>query len=267
MTLAAQVTRGRLAGKAADPPPHLDSGAADKLVPWPAGPFSTPESRSSNRSLLAAGLTSGAFAVFCMSSPMFGISNAVAYELLMVNAKREQPSPIGEFLGPSRWIDVRGIAEEKWCPEEGRQVLEMLRKLAAPGRSHWEPDAPDLYIVTPFVVVAERLRKLVEESAFLVWTDDPRDWTFERIGTVHTVQGREAEAVIFILGAPAPGQAGARAWAGSKPNLLNVAVSRAKERLYVVGNRELWRQAGLFSELDDRLPPSSVAEDDVDRAE
>jgi hypothetical protein len=196
------------------------------------------------------------------SEPMFGISNAVAYEFLMVNAKREQPSPIGELLGPSRWTDVRGIAEEKWCPEEGRQVLEMLRKLAAPGRSHWKPGGPDLYIVTPFVVVAERLRKLVEESALLVWTDNPRDWTFERIGTVHTVQGREAEAVIFILGAPAPGQTGARVWAGSKPNLLNVAVSRAKERLYVVGNRELWRQAGLFSELDDRLPPAGVAEDD-----
>ena len=55
-----------------------------------------------------------------------------------------------------------------------------------------KPGAPDLYIVTPFVVVADRLRKLVEESALLVWTDDPRRWTFERIGTVHTVQGREA---------------------------------------------------------------------------
>ncbi|HYN19631.1 MAG TPA: ATP-binding protein [Thermoanaerobaculia bacterium] len=190
------------------------------------------------------------------SEPMFGISNAVAYEYLMVNAKREGPSPIGELLSPSRWIDVQGSAEEKWCPEEGRKVLELLRKLAAPGPSHWKPGEPDLYIVTPFRRVAERLRKLVEESALLVWTDDPRRWTFERIGTVHTVQGREAEAVIFVLGAPAPGQTGARAWAGERPNLINVAVTRAKERLYVVGNLGLWRTAGLFSELDARLPLS-----------
>lgn len=190
------------------------------------------------------------------SEPMFGISNAVAYEYLMVNAKREGPSPIGDLLGPSRWVDVRGSAEEKWCPEEGRQVLKLLRKLAYPDLTHRKPDPPDLYIVTPFVVVAERLRKLVEESALLVWTDAPRRWTLERIGNVHTVQGREAEAVIFVLGAPAPNQNGARAWAGGRPNLINVAVTRAKERLYVVGNRDLWRQAGLFSELDARLPPS-----------
>jgi len=189
------------------------------------------------------------------SEPMFGISNAVAYDHLMVNAKREQPSPIGEILGPSRWIDVKGSAEEKWCPEEGRAVLKLLRKLAYPDFTR-KPDAPDLYVVTPFVVVADRLRKLVEESALLVWTEEPRRWTYERIGTVHTVQGREAEAVIFVLGAPAPGQTGARAWAGGRPNLINVAVTRAKERLYVVGNRELWRQAGLFRELDARLPPS-----------
>jgi superfamily I DNA and/or RNA helicase len=73
--------------------------------------------------------------------------------------------------------------------------------------------------------------------------------------TVHTVQGREAEAVIFVLGAPAPAQTRARGWAGGKPNLPNVAVTRAKEVLYVIGNRALWRDAGLVRELDGRLPP------------
>jgi hypothetical protein len=145
------------------------------------------------------------------SEPMFGISNAVAYEHLMVNAKREGTSAIGELLGPSRWIDVRGSAEEKWCPEEGREVLSLLQRLAHPRHT------PDLYIVTPFVVVAERLRDLAEKCGLLVWTDDPRRWTRERIGTVHTVQGREADAVLFVLGAPAPTQRGARAWARPWP--------------------------------------------------
>ena len=71
---------------------------------------------------------------------------------------------------------------------------------------------------------------------------------------MHVVQGREAEAVIFVLGASALQQTGARNWAGARPNLLNVAVSRAKEALYVVGNRPLWREAGLFRELDARMP-------------
>ena len=180
---------------------------------------------------------------------MFSISNAVAYERLMVNAKISARSPIRDLLGPSRWMDIRGSGVDKWCPEEGVQALGLLRSISEARL------APDLYIVTPFVVVQDNLRKLIRESGILAgWTDEPWEWVRERIGTVHTVQGREAEAVIFVLGAPLPNQTGARGWAGGMPNLLNVAVSRAKEALYVIGNRQLWRNAGLFSELSARLP-------------
>lgn len=183
------------------------------------------------------------------SEPMFGISNTIAYERLMVQVKPESPSRIGEVLGPSNWFDVQGSAAEKWCPEEGEIVLSLLRRLAE------TEIVPDLYLITPFVVVADNLRRLVRASGVLErWTEDPWNWVSERIGTVHTVQGREAEAVILVLGAPAVTQTGARGWAGGFPNLLNVAVTRAKERLYVVGNRNLWRQAGLFGVLDARLP-------------
>lgn len=185
------------------------------------------------------------------AEPMFSISNAIAYERLMVSAKAAGHSEIGGILGPSAWIDVNGSAAEKWCPEEGEIVLTLLRRLPA-------TPAPDIYIITPFVIVAENLRRLVRESGVLVnWTDDPYRWVSEHVGNVHTVQGREAEAVILVLGAPGIHQAGARNWAGGRPNLLNVAVTRAKERLYVIGNRRLWREAGLFRELDVRLPPSA----------
>jgi len=182
------------------------------------------------------------------AEPMFGISNAVAYERLMVQAKRSGTSRIGDVLGPSAWFDVQGGGADKWCREEGEAVLDLLRRLAAADVE------PDLYIVSPFVLVAQNLRTLLRESTRLSpWIGDLRKWTAERVGTVHTVQGREAEAVLFVLGAPAPQQAGARNWAGGRPNLLNVAVTRAKERLYVVGNRTLWREAGLFRELDQRM--------------
>jgi len=55
------------------------------------------------------------------------------------------------------------------------------------------------------------------------------------------------------LGAPNPSQTGARNWAGRHPNILNVAVTRAKEAIYVVGNRDLWREAGVFGELSRSL--------------
>jgi hypothetical protein len=46
----------------------------------------------------------------------------------------------------------------------------------------------------------------------------------------------------------------ARNWAAETPNLLNVAVSRARRRLYVVGNREAWRTMKYFSILAELLP-------------
>jgi len=179
------------------------------------------------------------------SSPMFDIANRIAYENLMVQAKRPQPSLIRDLLGPSRWIDVAGAGEDKWCLEEGQEALAMIERIIAAGI------APDLYVVTPFVIVANGLRRLLGDSAVLASAIPNLDrWTRERIGTIHTVQGREAEAVIFVLGAPNGDQTGARGWAGKEPNLLNVAVTRAKEAVYVIGNRSLWRSAGVFNDLN-----------------
>ncbi len=184
------------------------------------------------------------------SDPMFTVANAIAYAGLMVSAKSSRASRIRDVLGPSMWIDLSGGAEDKWCEEEGKAVLELLGKL----KQARVP--PNLYIVSPFVIVATRLRQLVESTGLLDdWIEgEGRRWASERVGTVHTAQGREAEAVILVLGATSPSQASARNWAGWPPNLLNVAVTRAQEALYVIGNRQQWRQAGAFAHLDRLMP-------------
>lgn len=183
------------------------------------------------------------------SDPMFGISNAVAYGGLMVQAKKPRPSTIRDLLGPSRWLPVQSHSEEKWAPREGEIACELLQQLTA------LEAPPDIFFVTPFVIVAQRLREVILASRLLsAWPEiDPARWVRDRVGTIYTVQGREAEAVVLVLGAPDPKQTGARNWAGASPNQLNVAVSRAQEALYVVGNRDLWKTAGVFRELDRRL--------------
>ena len=65
------------------------------------------------------------------------------------------------------------------------------------------------------------------------------------------MQGKEADIVVLVLGGSNGGQ---RGWAAETPNLLNVAVSRAKRRLYVIGNRDLWKQRQYFNQLAARLP-------------
>ncbi len=180
------------------------------------------------------------------SEPMFSIANAVAYDHLMVQAKRSGASSIRDCLGPSSWFDISAESEEKWCQEEGEKLLELLFKLKA-------TTAPDLFVVTPFRIVGEHIRKVIKESRILyAWGEnEDSEWVSDRVGTVHVMQGREAEAVIFVLGAPSKDHSGARKWAGSKPNLLNVAVTRAKEAIYVIGNRKQWFEVGVFKELSD----------------
>ncbi len=182
------------------------------------------------------------------ADPMFSIANRVAYEGLMVQVKRSGASPIRDCLGPARWLHVEGSGQDKWCEVEGRIALEMLEDIVRAGI------VPDLYLVTPFVVVADGLRRMICESTALRDALPEIDrWARSHVGTIHTVQGREAEAVIFVLGAPNADHIGARGWAGKTPNLLNVAVTRAKEVIYVVGNRSLWRSSGVFADLDTQL--------------
>ena len=185
--------------------------------------------------------------------PMFGISNAISYAGLMVSATRDQPSCIRDVLGPSRWIDVQGSAQGKWCADEGERVIEMLQALNDAGL-----ERPDIFCITPFRVVAQRLRERVLRQPGLLenLSGEPRKWPYDRIGTVHTFQGKEAEAVVLVLGSQDESQNGARRWAGSPANLVNVAVSRAKQALYVVGNRTLWSNEGSFREISMRLPCS-----------
>jgi hypothetical protein len=60
--------------------------------------------------------------------------------------------------------------------------------------------------------------------------------------------------MFFVLSAPDAGQRGSHGLAGAKPNLLNAATTRGQEAIYVIGNRELWKQAGVFQMLDAMLP-------------
>lgn len=184
--------------------------------------------------------------------PMFSVSNAIAYDGQMVHAAgSDKAGRVATALGPSTWFDVSGNATSKWSPEEGQAVMKLLRQLARAGIQN-----PDVYVISPFRVVAHEMRQLLraEPELFRAFGVDERKWLDERVGTIHTFQGKEAEAVIAVLGAPMTSQNGARRWASSTPNILNVMVSRAKSRLYVVGSHAAWSGVGHFAELARCVP-------------
>ncbi|HEQ1857596.1 TPA: DNA helicase [Providencia alcalifaciens] len=175
-------------------------------------------------------------------NPMFDVSNTIAYAGQMVHAVRpKKPGSIGSALGQSRWFDINGDAETKWCADEGDMVVQMLKKLAASGITN-----PDVFVITPFKIVEQQMRRRLNSETSLLKELGVKfdEWSRDRVGTIHTFQGREADTVILLLGAPKASQQRARQWAASPPNIINVAVSRAKQNLYVVGSAVAWAGAG-----------------------
>ncbi|MGE5505164.1 MAG: DEAD/DEAH box helicase [Actinomycetota bacterium] len=174
------------------------------------------------------------------SPPMFGIANAIAYNNLMVFGD----VPSAEMpLGPSRWLDVAGLpaGEGHFIPAQGEATLSLLHEAHAAGR------LGEVFVISPFRTVAEGMRTMARRAKL------PPEWVKAKVGTVHTFQGKEAPMVILLLGGR-PDRPGAFDWAAARPNLLNVAVTRAKRALYVVGDRSRWRSLPYFERLDAELP-------------
>jgi hypothetical protein len=170
--------------------------------------------------------------------PMFAIVNHLAYQGQMINCT---PPRAALPLPDSHWIDVpRAPASGNWVPAEGEALDELLR-----GLQLQRADPSEIFLISPFRDVAAQIRRRRREYPGLT------------AGTIHTAQGREADVVILVLGGN-PGRPGARAWAAEKPNLLNVAVSRARRRLYVIGDHEAWGRLAHFEVLARELAVRSV---------
>lgn len=188
------------------------------------------------------------------SDPMFSLANEIAYQGKMVFGGKER-LPGGNVipdLGPSAWIDIRGkVVGKQNVPAQVKFMAELLH-----AASLQQGHLPDLYVISPFKEVAntmkEAFRKIDWHHLGLTKRGLSK-WLAQRVGTVHTFQGKEEETVFMVLGVDAtkPGAAG---WAASKPNLLNVALTRAKRRFYAVGNRELWSQMPGFNLVARELP-------------
>jgi AAA domain len=189
--------------------------------------------------------------------PMFSWSNEIAYDGKMVFGLPSRCKPNGPPIScESAWIDIRGnVRKRQEVAEQTQFVLELLAALYQKDRQ-----LPGLYLISPFKAIKT---ELIKKILNLDWVnqkqeiDQPRKselkkWCKERVGTVHTFQGKEEDTVLMILGADSQ-HAGSADWACAKPNIWNVAITRARRRFYMVGDRELWGARGPFAWSADRL--------------
>ncbi|MCG7338849.1 DNA2/NAM7 family helicase [Staphylococcus sp. ACRSN] len=165
-------------------------------------------------------------------NPMFSIANQIAY-----NNKMVLPSDI-EKVGKTGWFNSRGTSLQKqYVKEHGEKVLELLANDWNEAIKNGEME-PNSFVISPFSAVQNQIKQLVK-SRLPHKTNIERGtisrWVNKSIGTVHTFQGKEAQKAYFVVGTDNT-QDGAVNWSCEKPNLLNVAVTRAKKEFYVIGD-------------------------------
>lgn len=199
--------------------------------------------------------------------PMFSIVNDAVYSGSMVQGEPARPAfkPLRlPLLKPSAWLDVpAGQVQGKWRPAEGEALVGLVRSLLAQPLdvvAHGRPaventlEAGEILVIAPFKQVADRAAEILHQAGVPLARGKNAGVT---VGTVHTAQGKDASVVIFLLGSD-PKTSGARSWASASPNLLNVAVSRAKHRIYVIGQRDQWAQLPYFKDLANALPVLAI---------
>jgi very-short-patch-repair endonuclease len=127
------------------------------------------------------------------------------------------------------WIDTPGIAIQpstgSWVNDgEVQQVLRVLEEYLASGKT--------VGVVTPFSAQARLIGQLALQR---FGRDRLGDLDF-RSGTAHSFQGDERDIMVFSCVLADGISSGAAKWVQNERRLINVAVSRARETLIVIGN-------------------------------
>jgi|GEM_PF-133373 len=178
------------------------------------------------------------------TEPMFGVANEIAYGKAMVNG-RNPDLDFKDLFGQSAWVNVEGCATRgNWVEEEGQLAVEMAQLALQAG------EQKSLFFITPFRSVANELSARLYDAL----GDGSTKWIDGSVGTVHTFQGKENSTVVLVLGGDIR-KPGVRSFAADEPNLLNVALTRAKERIYVIGNARFWTEKVRFHTLQKALNP------------
>ena len=142
------------------------------------------------------------------------------------------------------WTDLAGVVKSGggsgcYCPDEVAAVAGLVRTILIDNNFRGS-----LGIVTPFRQQANRLRDALFETA----SDDlyeALNRSQAHVDTAHGFQGDERDLIIFSLCCGPEMPFGSRSFLKDTGNLFNVAVSRARAVIHIVGNRDWARRCGI----------------------
>ena len=132
----------------------------------------------------------------------------------------------------------RGAGQRScWCGEEVEEVTALVRELLVTARFEGT-----MGIVTPFREQAQRIEDRLEISGI---DRELLRRACVHVDTAHGFQGDERDVMIFSLCGGDDLTSGALHFLRENPNIFNVAVSRARAMLYMVGDREWAARCGM----------------------
>lgn len=189
------------------------------------------------------------------------ISDRLCSYGLQILTPREAPNVVLPFLPePVSLLDVAGSQERlggSWYNRaELEHTLELLQALAQRGVA---PE--DIAVITPYRGQLEQLRRRCSQAGFAIDRSlelaDMEEALPVRsqgiaLGTVHRFQGGERSIVLFSCVVT---RSGSLPFVDERANLLNVAVSRARHRLVVLGRSSVLAQGRRTRLLVDAADP------------
>lgn len=162
---------------------------------------------------------------------------------------------------PISWTSVRGRATRGRTGRSWYNADEVERVVACVDHllAHL-PSTATLGVVTPYRGQVDKLEHRLRDRT-------QKYGNRIRIGTVHTFQGGERDAIVLSLVASQNMPRSSIDWADHQHQLWNVAITRARSHLIVIGDDELWEQrGGVAAELRRRAahtvtPPAATGID------
>ena len=176
------------------------------------------------------------------SNPLIiGFSNQYIYKNRLILQKPMPEIDLNKVYGVFG-VNVSGYAykdreSDSWCnTEEAEAVVQLVKDI----KNTPEYERFSIGIISPFRGQVNLINSLLEKAG--------ENGTFA--ATVHRYQGDERDIIVFspvVSSGMAPGSA---KWVETPHNLINVAVTRAKEALFVVADFNICRrQPGILGDL------------------
>ncbi|MFD2205709.1 AAA domain-containing protein [Kiloniella antarctica] len=162
---------------------------------------------------------------------IISVSNDLIYDGRLIPKTPPLKNPLFPTLG---WANIRSSSRikggSKYNPGEAGEILDWLGRHQREIEQHYNKPIQEIVgIITPYGAQKWELKKALQKSAL------PKSLT---VGTVHALQGAERNIIIFSPTSSLEDEKSP--FFDLAPNMLNVAISRAKDSFLTFGDMRLF---------------------------